>query len=88
MDERMHESLTKSIREGYDRLADGYARKIFSELERKPLDRELVNRFAAKAAGQGEVCDMGCGPIMTLRFSASRYRSQGAQYFSRRAFRR
>ena len=57
IDERMDEGRTRSIREIYDRLADEYARRRFYELEHKPLDRELLNRFAAKVAGQGEVCD-------------------------------
>jgi hypothetical protein len=49
-DEPMHEGLTKSIRESYDRVADEYARKIFNELEHKPLDRALLDRFAAETA--------------------------------------
>jgi SAM-dependent methyltransferase len=63
----MDESLIGSIRESYDRLADEYARRLFHELEHKPLDRELLNRFAAEVAGQGEVCDMGCGPGQVAR---------------------
>ena len=57
-----------SIRESYDRLADEYARRIFNELQHKPLDRELLNRFAAEVAGHGEVCDMGCGPGHVARY--------------------
>jgi SAM-dependent methyltransferase len=52
---------TNSIRESYDRLAEEYARRIADELQHKPLDRELLDRFA-KQTGGGEVCDMGCGP--------------------------
>lgn len=54
--------IAHSIRESYNRLADEYARKIYNELEHKPLDRELLNRFAAKVVGRGQVCDIGCGP--------------------------
>jgi ubiquinone/menaquinone biosynthesis C-methylase UbiE len=77
MDERMHESLTKSVRESYDRLADEYARRIFNELEHKPLDRELLDRFAAEVMGQGEACDMGCGPGQVARY----LRDAGAKVF-------
>jgi ubiquinone/menaquinone biosynthesis C-methylase UbiE len=57
-----------SIRESYDRLADEYARHLFDELRNKPLDRELLNRFAAEMTGRGQVCDMGCGPGHVARY--------------------
>jgi SAM-dependent methyltransferase len=59
---------TLSIRESYDRLAGEYARRIFNELQHKPLDRELLSRFAAEISGRGEVCDMGCGPGHIARY--------------------
>lgn len=58
----MTDLTTQSIRQSYNRIADEYARHIFNELDQKPLDRELLNRFAASIAGQGEICDIGCGP--------------------------
>lgn len=58
----MNDRATESVRESYDRLAEEYARRIFNELEHKPLDRELLDRFAAEVRGRGEICDMGCGP--------------------------
>lgn len=64
----MADPITQPIRESYDRLADEYARRIFNELEHKPLDRELLTRFAAQVAGRGEVCDMGCGPGHVTRY--------------------
>lgn len=67
----------QSIRESYDRLADEYARHIFDELQHKPLDRELLNRFAAETAGCGEVCDLGCGPGQVARY----LRDAGATVF-------
>ena len=73
----MNENRIQSIRESYDRLADEYARRIFHELEHKPLDRELLQRFAAEVTGQGEVCDMGCGPGHVARF----LRDAGATVF-------
>jgi trans-aconitate methyltransferase len=63
----MDEKTTRSIRESYDQLADEYARRLSSELQHKPLDRELLNRFAAEVK-QGEVCDMGCGPGHVARY--------------------
>jgi ubiquinone/menaquinone biosynthesis C-methylase UbiE len=62
------DNTTQSIRESYDRVADEYALRIFNELQHKPLDRELLNRFAAEIAGRGAVCDMGCGPGHVARY--------------------
>ncbi len=59
---------TNSIRESYDRLAEEYARRIFDELQHKPLDRELLDRFARQTKGRGDVCDMGCGPGHVARY--------------------
>lgn len=56
------------VRESYDRVADEYARRIFRELENKPLDRELLTRFATEVKDQGAICDMGCGPGHVARF--------------------
>ena len=62
MDERTLSEIQDTIQKSYDRVADEYARHIFSELDNKPLDRELLTRFAADVKGKGEACDMGCGP--------------------------
>ena len=57
-----------SIRDSYNRLANEYATHLFGELQNKPLDRELLNRFASEVKGRGEVCDMGCGPGHVARY--------------------
>ena|SRR6267143_356674 len=64
----LKDESTKSVRESYDRTADEYMRRIFGELEHKPFDRELLNRFAAQVGDRGEVCDMGCGPGHVARY--------------------
>ena len=69
--------LTNSIRESYDRLAEEYARTIADELQHKPLDRELLDRFARETKGHGDVCDMGCGPGHVARY----LRDAGAAVF-------
>jgi SAM-dependent methyltransferase len=52
----------------YDLVADEYARRIFDELQHKPLDRELLDRFAAAVRDVGPACDMGCGPGHVTRY--------------------
>ena len=46
----------------YDRVADEYVRRIADELRHKPLDRQLLDRFAARVRDAGRACDLGCGP--------------------------
>jgi SAM-dependent methyltransferase len=56
----------------YDRIADEYARRIYNELDGKPADRALLDRFAARLRDCGVVCDMGCGPGHVARYLAER----------------
>ena len=44
-----------------------YARQLFKELDNEPLDRQLLDRFAAEVANRGDVCDIGCGPGQVAR---------------------
>ena len=64
----MIDTVTQSVRENYDRLAEEYASHIFDELGKKPFDRELLDRFAADVRHLGEVCDLGCGPGHVARY--------------------
>jgi SAM-dependent methyltransferase len=73
----MNDHVTNSIRKDYDRLAEEYARQISNELQHKPLDRQLLSRFAAEVRGRGDVCDMGCGPGHVARY----LRDAGATVF-------
>ena len=52
----------------YDKVAAEYAGQYLPELEHKPFDREMLDRFAGlvKEVG-GRVCDLGCGPGQVAR---------------------
>lgn len=52
----------------YDHVADEYVRRIFEELQHKPLDRQLLDRFATSVREVGPACDMGCGPGHVARY--------------------
>lgn len=52
----------------YDAVADEYVRRIFDELKDKPLDRQLLDRFAETVREVGPVCDLGCGPGQVARY--------------------
>ncbi len=52
----------------YDRIAEEYTARIADELKDKPLDRMLLEQFAARVNGAGRVCDLGCGPGHVARY--------------------
>ena len=64
----MIDRKTSNIQTSYDLVADEYVRRIFDELEHKPLDRQLLDRLAARVQGIGPVCDTGCGPGHVARY--------------------
>jgi SAM-dependent methyltransferase len=55
------------IRDSYDSVATAYADSLWNELERKPLDRHLLRRFAEEV-GPGPVLEVGCGPGQIARY--------------------
>jgi len=56
------------VQTSYDRVAAEYVQRIFDELKHKPLDRQLLDRFAARVRGIGSACDLGCGPGQVARY--------------------
>lgn len=59
-----------NVAEGYDALADAYARELFDELRDKPLDRALLASFveqASQAHPGGAILEVGCGPGQVAR---------------------
>lgn len=64
----MDAQQVKNCQAGYDLVADEYVRRIFDELRHKPLDRQLLDRFAEGVRDMGPACDMGCGPGHVARY--------------------
>ena len=62
----MDENKISDVRTSYDLVADEYVRHIYDELQQKPLDRALLDRFATRATGL--VCDIGTGPGHVARY--------------------
>jgi SAM-dependent methyltransferase len=54
--------MGKRAQTTYDAVASEYAEHFKNELDGKPLDRELLQRFAEQVKGQGAVLEVGCGP--------------------------
>jgi SAM-dependent methyltransferase len=62
------EQTSDYLRACYDAVAREYADRFAGELAHKPLDRELLARFASEVRGRGRVYDLGCGPGQTTAF--------------------
>jgi len=60
------------LQASYDRVAQRYAEEYFAELAAKPFDRDLLDEFARAVWGQGEVCEIGCGPGQIARYLKDR----------------
>lgn len=61
----------------YNAVADEYARRISPELEGKPFDRAILDRYATRVATRGTVWDLGCGPGHVTRYLHDRSVSVG-----------
>lgn len=58
----------RNIGRTYDLVAREYADNIYAELEAKPFDREILDRFANRVRDGGVVGDFGCGPAQIARY--------------------
>jgi SAM-dependent methyltransferase len=52
----------------YDALAQEYAQAFADEHDKKPKDRQVLQRFAREIGGRGPVWDFGCGPGQTTAY--------------------
>lgn len=64
----MPDGKISDVQAGYDQLAEEYVARIFQELAHKPLDRQLLDRFANAVRSIGPACDLGCGPGHVARY--------------------
>ena len=62
------EGWLRDLRDSYDQVADEYVERLYDELRHKPLDRQLLDRFAARVRILGPACDIGCGPGQVARY--------------------
>lgn len=67
-DSQRSNSQSEKMRVSYDTIAAEYANRIYPELKNKPLDRQLLDRFADDVRRSGPVCDIGCGPAHIARY--------------------
>jgi SAM-dependent methyltransferase len=58
----MRDRSAHDPRTSYDAVADEYTGRIAAELQHKPFDRQILDRFADRVRHLGPVVDLGCGP--------------------------
>jgi SAM-dependent methyltransferase len=64
----MKDREANDVASSYDQVADDYVARIYDELRHKPLDQQLLGRFADSVREVGLACDMGCGPGQVARY--------------------
>jgi len=64
----MIDEKVNTVQSSYDHVADEYVCHVYDELRHKPLDRQLLDKFAEKVRGGGLACDLGCGPGQVARY--------------------
>lgn len=60
----------REVRRCYDLSADEYAKRFLNELDGKPYDRNVIERFSQMVTPGGLVYDIGCGCGQTTNFLA------------------
>lgn len=68
----MRDETIRDVQSSYDRVAADYVARISGELAHKPLDRQLLDTFAAQVRVLGPACDLGCGPGHVTRYLQER----------------
>jgi SAM-dependent methyltransferase len=64
----MNKSTLAACQASYDRVAEEYTRRIYDELQHKPLDRQLLDQLVTRVGQLGPICDLGCGPGQVARY--------------------
>ena len=64
----MREFKAQQVKDCYNRTAQQYAQTYLNELEGKPFDRNLLDRFSAMLPQNGVIYDFGCGSGHTTRY--------------------
>jgi SAM-dependent methyltransferase len=64
----MNQATVSDVQVEDGRVANEYVRRIYDELRHKPLDQQLLDRFAESLQGGGLICDIGTGPGHVARY--------------------
>lgn len=61
-------SILTKTQTSYDAVAAEYAEQYKDEMDKKPFDRECLDRLAREVGTLGPICDLGCGPGQIARY--------------------
>jgi SAM-dependent methyltransferase len=64
----MEEYNAREVMDCYNLTAKEYADKFLNELDYKPFDRNLLDRFSQMLPDGSRIYDFGCGPGQTTRY--------------------
>lgn len=59
---RVERDDMRRIARNWGQVVDAYVDELFDELDRKPIDRVLLEEFAGRVEPGADVADIGCGP--------------------------
>lgn len=66
----------QEVRQCYDLAAKEYAQSFLNELDGKPFDRNILDRFSQLLPEGGLIYDFGCGSGQTTRYISDRHRQK------------
>jgi ubiquinone/menaquinone biosynthesis C-methylase UbiE len=64
----MQEYNAREVRDCYNRTAKEYAEQFLNELDNKPFDRNILNRFSDMLPDGSLIYDFGCGSGQTTKY--------------------
>lgn len=72
----MEEYDARQVKDCYNQTAKEYAEEFLHELEYKPFDRSILDRFSDKLPEASLIYDFGCGPGQTTKYIYDKNRHQ------------
>ncbi len=64
----MKKNYLEEVKHCYNLTAEEYSKKFINELEQKPFDRNILDRFSAMIPVKGIIYDFGCGSGQTTKY--------------------
>ena len=65
---KMNKKYLEEVKLCYNMTADEYSKKFINELDQKPFDRNILDRFSAMIPAKGIIYDFGCGSGQTTKY--------------------
>lgn len=78
----MKKNHLEEVKHCYDLAAEEYSKAFLNELDSKPFDRNILDRFSEMIPGKEFIYDMGCGSGQTTKyiFNKNRHKIIGLDF--------